>query len=194
MTNKIIDSLSEGGRGIQLMWQLADDLSYTHTPADQNCLLLVKSYYSKGLTQSQNLPASGSFKPLRNFLNRFNHLKFKLQPKDNISDPPLQKIRLQVKTDLKALAQVLQWYEQLEELPIPKKILEECKVALAEGFTNAVRHAHKNMPVETPIELEVTVFNNRLEMRIWDYGQAFDLKAKLREILTSKSSFRMKMS
>jgi serine/threonine-protein kinase RsbW len=194
MTNKIIDSLSEGGRGIELMWQLADDVSYTHTPAHQNCLLLVKSYYSKGLNQSQNQPKTGNFKRLRDFLGRFNHLEFKLPPKDNISDTPVQKIRLQVKTDLKALAQVLQWYEQLEDLPIPKKILEECKVALAEGFTNAVRHAHKNMPVETPIELEVAVFNNRLEMRIWDYGQAFDLKAKLREILTSKSSFTMKMT
>jgi serine/threonine-protein kinase RsbW len=194
MTNKIIDSLSEGGRGIQLMWQLADDLSYTHTPAHQNCLLLVKSYYSKGLNRSQNPQKAINYKPLRDFLNRFNHLEFKLQPKDNISDTPVQKIRLQVKTDLNTLAQVLQWYEQLEELPIPRKVLEECKVALAEGFTNAVRHAHKNMPAETPIELEVAAFNNRLEMRIWDYGQAFDLKAKLREILTSKSSFRMKMS
>lgn len=194
MTNKIIDALSEGGRGIQLMWQLADELSYTHTPAHQNCLLLVKSYHSKGLAQSKKPRKAGNVKLLRDFLNCFNHLEFKLQPKDNISDTPVQKIRLRVKTDLNALAQVLQWYEQLESLPIPRKVLEECKVALAEGFTNAVRHAHKNMPVETPIELEVTVFNNRLEMRIWDYGQAFDLKAKLREILTSKSSFTMKMT
>jgi serine/threonine-protein kinase RsbW len=38
------------------------------------------------------------------------------------------------------------------------------------------------LPSETPIELEVTVFNDSLEMRIWDYGQPFDLEAKLSEL------------
>ena len=88
----------------------------------------------------------------------------------------------------------MQWYEQLEHLPIPQRILDQCKLALIEGFTNAVRHAHKGMPIETPIELEVTVFNGRLEMKVWDYGQPFDLKARLREILSSKSTFSTQMN
>jgi len=50
-----------------------------------------------------------------------------------------------------------------------------------EGFTNAVRHAHKNLPLETPIELEVMVLNEHLEVKILDWGEPFDIQAKLKE-------------
>lgn len=94
---------------------------------------------------------------------------------------PLKKIHLQVNTTLDELDQVLQWFNQLEHLSIPKMLKYQFQLVLAEGFTNAVRHAHKNLPSKTPIDLEVTVFNTRLEIRIWDYGQPFDLEAKLIE-------------
>lgn len=89
---------------------------------------------------------------------------------------------LQANTDLNELENILQWFKQLEHLPIPKTAWVHRQLALAEGFTNAVRHAHKGLPLETPIELEVTVFNERLEIRIWDCRQLFDLEAKLREL------------
>ena len=60
-------------------------------------------------------------------------------------------------------------------------------VAVSEAFTNAVPHAHKNLPRETPIELEITVFNERLEIKIWDGGKPFDFQAKLQEKLLEKS-------
>jgi serine/threonine-protein kinase RsbW len=62
---------------------------------------------------------------------------------------------------------------------------------VVEGFTNAVRHAHKNLPIETPIELEITVFNERVEIKIWDGGKPFDFKAKLKEELPEKSPFSL---
>ncbi|MEG3936651.1 ATP-binding protein [Microcoleus sp. S36b_A3] len=71
----------------------------------------------------------------------------------------------------------------LEYLPIPEAVLQQCKLATIEGFTNAVRHAHKNLPLETPINLEITVFSERLEVKIWDMGEPFDLQAKLIEEL-----------
>jgi len=52
---------------------------------------------------------------------------------------------------------------------------------VSEAFTNAVRHAHKNLPRETLFELEITVFNERLEIKIWDWGEPFDFPAKLKE-------------
>jgi serine/threonine-protein kinase RsbW len=52
---------------------------------------------------------------------------------------------------------------------------------VSEAFTNLVHHAHKNLPRETPIELEITVFNERLEIKIWDRGEPFDFQAKLKE-------------
>ena len=189
-----LDKLPEGQLGIKLMWQVADELSYTHTPAHKNCLLIMKRYGVKRLNQSQDVPKSIAFNRLITFLKTYTWLKFQRYREHNVYEPPLQIISLQVNTDLNALALVLQWYEQLEHLPIPKQVWLQCQLALAEGFTNAVRHAHKGMPLETPIELEVRVFNESLEMRIWDSGKPFDLKAKLRKILTDRSTFRMNMT
>jgi serine/threonine-protein kinase RsbW len=192
---KNIDELSVGGRGIQIMWHLTDELSYTRTPTQQNCLLLVKNYRSKGWSQSLDFAHAINLKPLMNVFHHFQSVEvMKINPQNNIGDTPLQKLYLQVNTELKAVDQVLQWYEQLELLQIPKQVLAQCQLALVEGITNAVRHAHKGLPLETPIKVEITVFNNRLEMKVWDYGQPFDLKAKLREILTSKSMSTMEMT
>jgi serine/threonine-protein kinase RsbW len=187
-----IDEIPEGGRGLQLMWLLTDELNYIHTSAHQNCLLLVKNYQQKSLEQAEELDKVGNLRQLTDFFNRFKLVSSKGNLQNHIGDLLIQKIRLKVNSDLNTIAQVLQWYEQLEHLPVPQRILDQCKLALIEGFTNAVRHAHKDLPLETPVELEVIVFNGRLEMKVWDYGQPFDLKAKLREVLSSKSTFKMK--
>lgn len=52
----------------------------------------------------------------------------------------------------------------------------ECQLALAEGFTNAVRHAHHALPESTPIDIELLLAPQGLELRIWDHGQEFDLE------------------
>lgn len=56
----------------------------------------------------------------------------------------------------------------------------ECQLALAEGFTNAVRHAHQGQPIDVPIDLEVRVFDDRIEIRIWDRGAPFNLQERLK--------------
>jgi serine/threonine-protein kinase RsbW len=96
--------------------------------------------------------------------------------------PFLQKQNIQVKTDLSALSKVLAWFDQFNHPPVPKYIWMECQLALTEGFTNAVRHAHKGKPPEVPVALEVTIFPQRLEIRIWDRGQPFDLDQYLRNM------------
>ena len=96
-----------------------------------------------------------------------------------ITDQATQQFHLQVKTELEDLEEVLQWFESLIFPAIPQKMGWQCEVALVEAFTNAVRHAHQNLPKNTPIDLEVKLFPNFLEMRIWDRGKPFDLKAKL---------------
>jgi serine/threonine-protein kinase RsbW len=65
-----------------------------------------------------------------------------------------------------AVAQALSPVEQLDPLPIPQAVLHQCILAVSEAFTNAVRHAHKNLPRETPIELEITVVNEGLELKV----------------------------
>lgn len=92
----------------------------------------------------------------------------------------LSKNHIQLKTDLKNLTDVLVWFDRLYNPLIPREVWLRCQLALAEAFTNAVRHAHKNQPLEVPIDIEVTLTENCIEMRIWDYGSPFDLKEKLK--------------
>ncbi|MFM7714060.1 MAG: ATP-binding protein, partial [Microcystis sp.] len=103
-----------------------------------------------------------------------------MAPSEVLNSPsfPLQ-FHLQVRTELAALIPVLQWFESHGRSFLPESVLWQCKVALAEGFTNTVRYAHKNLPPATPIDLELTFSSHSLEVRIWDHGQPFDLQAKL---------------
>lgn len=86
---------------------------------------------------------------------------------------------LRVQTDLSDLNQVLGWFEQLNHPSIPRKTWIQSKTALAEGFTNAVKHAHSGLPVETPIDITVKITSEQLEICIWDFGAAFDFVQKL---------------
>lgn len=107
----------------------------------------------------------------------------------------LQQEHLTVKTDLTLLNQVLQWFEEFCLRNLPKLswladrgdrakrttrgdrlnlALDELKLALDEGFTNVVRHAHEGLPPETPIDIDLTLWDDRLEIRIWDRGEPFN--------------------
>lgn len=95
------------------------------------------------------------------------------------TEKPLKQSCLQVETDLNAIAQVLQWFEQFAVPLLPHNVAMQCQLALVEGFTNAVRHAHQHLPKTTLIELEMKAFPHALEMRVWDKGQSFNLLEKL---------------
>lgn len=87
--------------------------------------------------------------------------------------------RLTLKSDLNLLNQVLDWFEQFCLLHICSEDWSDrqvyaLKLAMAEGFSNAVRHAHHELPPETPIELELELWNDRMEIRIWDWGNPFN--------------------
>nr|WP_217651899.1 anti-sigma regulatory factor [Hydrococcus rivularis] len=87
-----------------------------------------------------------------------------------------------VESALQALDLLLQHFDRLYQPWIPKKDWLQCQLALAEGFTNAVRHAHKNLPPETPIEVEIVLSQQSIEMRIWDRGSYFDLDGFLKNV------------
>jgi serine/threonine-protein kinase RsbW len=80
-----------------------------------------------------------------------------------------------VKTDLEALAQVLAWFDQFNHPTLPRSVWLQCQLALAEGFTNAVRHAHRGKPIDTPIEIVVYLKPDCFELQVWDQGEEFDL-------------------
>ncbi len=84
--------------------------------------------------------------------------------------------RLTVNTNIYELARIRIWFKQFRSLP--KLIRQQLDLVLAEGFSNVVYHAHEHLPEETPIDIEVQIFPDRVELRIWDYGQPFDLFSK----------------
>ncbi|MGJ5630079.1 ATP-binding protein [Nostoc sp. CALU 1950] len=92
------------------------------------------------------------------------------------------KIYLKVNTDLTASPQVLSWFENLNQPPIPdKQIWWQCQTLMIEGFTNIVEHAHKNLSIETPIEMEAVRLDEQIEIRIWSQGEPFDLEQQLQQ-------------
>ncbi len=86
------------------------------------------------------------------------------------------------------LAQVLAWFDQFYQPMVPQSIWLECRLALAEGFTNAVRHAHYGKPSATPIEIELILRPDAIELNIWDYGTGFDLETWLKQLPESTDS------
>lgn len=100
----------------------------------------------------------------------------------------IQESILKVSTTLNALSEILLWFEGLHQPPIATKIWLRCQLALAEAFTNAVRHAHKNQPSEVSIDIKVTILDDSLEIRIWDYGEPFDLEKKLNEMPSNEEN------
>lgn len=91
---------------------------------------------------------------------------------------PLKKSRLVVQTSLDALKEVWFWFEQFNLPPVPNEVWVQCQLALTEGFTNVVRYSHQHLPQTTLIDIEVRLFPNLLEMRIWDCGQPLNVPTK----------------
>ena len=85
-------------------------------------------------------------------------------------------IKIEVNSDLKAVDQVLLQFNKLYHSTILQQDWLQCQLALVEGFTNAVRHAHKNLPPETPIRIAISLDLKKIAIHIWDYGEPFDLE------------------
>ena len=94
----------------------------------------------------------------------------------------LKKADLQVNTGLSSLDPVLSWFAQLYDRAIPTSVWIRCQLALAEGFTNAVRHAHQGKQPNLPVDIEVTVCTESVEIKIWDSGPIFNLDQKIRDM------------
>lgn len=91
----------------------------------------------------------------------------------------LQQEHLTVKSDLTVLNQVQDWFkgfclEHSAKLFWLENQLYPLNLALAEGFTNAVRHAHQELPSETAIQIDLALWDDCIEIRIWDQGEPFN--------------------
>jgi serine/threonine-protein kinase RsbW len=90
-----------------------------------------------------------------------------------------KKAHLKVTSQLDVVAQVQRWFREtccsLEgESSWVGSHSDRLALALTEGFTNAVRHAHAHLPPETGIDIDLALDTNQVEIRIWDYGDPFN--------------------
>jgi len=91
----------------------------------------------------------------------------------------LERAHLSVNSRLDELVAVQQWFKVLiarraKETPWISDQFDQLNLALAEGFTNAVRHAHAGLPAATPIDIELVLEAEKIEICIFDQGDPFD--------------------
>lgn len=92
------------------------------------------------------------------------------------------KIKFTVSSDLQNLSEVLDQSQALYHETIPRKDWLQFQLALAEGFTNAVRHAHRHLPKTTPVDIALVRTPQTLSLEVFDRGEPFDLAAMLHQI------------
>ncbi len=97
-------------------------------------------------------------------------------------DRSSRRISLRVSSRVQALANVLSWFDQLSSAFVNQEDWEQCRIALAEGFTNAVKHAHGHLSPETPIDLTAICEGAAVEIQIWDQGKPFNLQHYLERL------------
>ena len=103
-------------------------------------------------------------------------------PKQNLERAKgklLREFYLSMESDLSGLQKIIPWFEYNCGELLVQTIFLPMQIILIEGFTNAVKYAHLNLSTETPIEVFVDIFENLIEIRIWDYGVTFDLEKQL---------------
>jgi len=84
---------------------------------------------------------------------------------------PIQQSSIQVSESLENVEKILQWLESLMPKEIDKTIYLHCKIALIEAFTTIVGMSLSVIPQSRLIELEIQIFTNSIEMRIWNKGR-----------------------
>ncbi|MGB2924633.1 MAG: rhodanese-like domain-containing protein [Limnothrix sp.] len=93
----------------------------------------------------------------------------------------LDQYQFHVASDLTLLDQVLAQCSQINRNDlIPLHDWMQCQMAIAEGFTNAVRHAHGESRKNCPVTIGLCLYPHRLDIRIWDHSDStFDLERHL---------------
>jgi serine/threonine-protein kinase RsbW len=102
------------------------------------------------------------------------------QPPDGEPLAPLSS--LVVASDLDQIEPVLAWFDGLQLPDVAADLRMQAQLALVEGFTNAVRHAHAPLTAPPSITLSVAVSARLFRLRILDGGGPFDLEAALQAL------------
>lgn len=90
------------------------------------------------------------------------------------------KTELLIPSDIQFISVVEQWLLgflnlELEHFKGRPQIIQRLRLALAEGYSNAVRHAHKGKP-SLPVKLRLEVVQDLILLEIWDQGDGYDIQ------------------
>lgn len=101
-----------------------------------------------------------------------------------IKSSVLKHYQIRVNSDIYALVQLQGWFQQFQSL-LPNIFWMQCDLVLVEVFTNVVSYAHEGLSEETPIDIELYIDDTEkfVELKIWDYGQPFDLQAEIERLV-----------
>jgi serine/threonine-protein kinase RsbW len=102
-----------------------------------------------------------------------------------IGDPmatPERCNHLAVASDLDAMDTVLGWFEGIPHADVPSLLWLQGQMALVEGFTNAVRHAHADLDPPPDVQLSVSLSDGEFSLEVTDHGRPFDLASALAQL------------
>ncbi|MEO1523149.1 MAG: glycosyltransferase family 2 protein, partial [Cyanobacteria bacterium J06633_2] len=114
-------------------------------------------------------------------MSRFEQLQYLKGDLSDI-DEWLSPQCLQVSTDYSELSTVMAWFNAMKSPIVPDEVWVACQTLLGEGFDNAICHAHKHLPSDTPIQLQLVILNYAVILHIWDQGLPFDLEERLQNL------------
>lgn len=91
----------------------------------------------------------------------------------------VRKERLKVTSQIDLVFQVQRWFNEVcrsleDDAAWVTCYTDRLGLALTEGFTNAVRHAHAHLPPDTAINIDFDLAKDCVEIRIWDQGNPFN--------------------
>lgn len=118
--------------------------------------------------------AEVSLQLLRSFLNTVDE-----NLAHQVAEVPCQQFLRIYPTSPHLLKNTLNWFDTLDLVDLPYRLVLECKTMLGEAVDNVRDHAHEDLLPSTLIPIVVTQFPNLLGLQIWDQGQGFDLGAYL---------------
>jgi serine/threonine-protein kinase RsbW len=98
------------------------------------------------------------------------------------SEQALQSQSLAVSSQLESMQSVLSWFERFRGASLPEHIWLEGQTALVEGFTNAVRHAHRHLESPPDVEVVVELSADYFRIKVLDGGGPFDLESALQKL------------
>ena len=93
-----------------------------------------------------------------------------------------------VPSQLDGVGEVLARFERLRSAQINDSLWVEGQTALMEGFSNAVRHAHRDLSPPPPVAIELSRTSVELRIQIDDHGPGYDMEEACRQLDREQAS------